>query len=220
MENDQKNIFLNKEGDNWFNRNLDTISGNDIKNDKVISIMESLNIRPGKVLEIGCANGYRLNEINKKYNCEVFGIEPSAKAVEAGIIKYSNINLAVGTADKLPYKEKEFDLLIFGFCLYLCDRHDLFKIAAEADRVLQENGEVIILDFCTPFPYSNKYSHTEGVTSYKMDYSKMFLWNPDYHIRYKHIFSHNRSEKIEIIDDRICLDVLKKMRKGYIKNPF
>ena len=36
----------------------------------------------------------------------------------------------VGTAKALPLVERSVGLLIYGFCLYLCDRDDLFRMAA------------------------------------------------------------------------------------------
>ena len=69
---------------------------------------------------------------------ECYGIEPSFKAVETACT--SGVNAVQGTADRLPYRDGLFDVVVFGFCLYLCDREDLFRIASEADRVLNDQG--------------------------------------------------------------------------------
>ena len=46
----------------------------------------------------------------------------------------------MGTADKLPFEDQSVDILVYGFCLYLCDREDMFNIAAEANRVIKSSG--------------------------------------------------------------------------------
>ena len=67
-------------------------------------------IAPHGVLEIGCSNGWRLEAIREKYGCDCLGIDP-ADSQFPYIFK--------GTADSLPYPDNQFDLVIYGFCLYL-----------------------------------------------------------------------------------------------------
>ena len=73
-----KDIFLQFEGDNFFNRNINNFNINDdiiINNLKIIlnKNKNSLNI-----LELGCSNGYRLNELNLLFpNNKYYGIDPS-----------------------------------------------------------------------------------------------------------------------------------------------
>ncbi len=197
----QKNIFFNGEGDQWFLRNRNNLLGSS----DIIKAITSTNIIPKKVLEIGCSNGYILNDINKLFNCECYGIEPSVIAIADGK-KFNNINLQVGTADNLPFEDNSFDVIIFGFCLYLCDRKDLFKIAYEADRCLNSGGFIIIKDFFVSKPYKNAYKHKEGVYSYKMDYSKMFSWNPSYNLISNTILNDD-----DIADNKISIAVLNKL---------
>lgn len=181
MKINQKRIFKDGEGDNWFNRNKSVLLP---RKDQIILSMQHLNIKPKDVLEIGCSNGYRLQYIYKYFNANCVGVEPSKLAIKEGKLQYPNVKFINGTADKLLFDDNSFDLVIIGFCLYLCDRKDLFKIAFEVDRILKKGGHVIINDFYTPFPYSNDYKYVEGVKSYKMDYSKMFTWNPSYVVKY------------------------------------
>jgi len=157
-------------------------------NDQIINSMTYLGIKPRTVLEIGCSDGWRLEIINRKYKAKCYGIDPSEKAIMEGRENYPSLNLEKGTAENLPYKNNQFETVILGFCLYLCDRDDLFKIACEVDRVLKNNGCIIILDFNTPFAYRNNYIHFTGLYTYKMDYAKMFSWNPYYTVFFKKIF--------------------------------
>jgi len=95
--------------------------------------------------------GERLNYINHSINCSVSGVDPSLNAVNH--CKLNNIDAIVGTADSLTHKDNLFDIVIFGFCLYLCDRNDLFRISMEADRVLKKEGWIIIQDFFQSLQY-------------------------------------------------------------------
>jgi len=205
----QKEIFLSGEGNAWFQRNNKKIieAGDADIVLKAIKFAELSN--PLRVLEIGCADGTRL-ELLKQYfkNSEYYGLDPSEDAIKIGKEKYK-FNLQVGTADILPFEENYFDLMLFGFSLYLCDRKDLFKIAYEADRCLCNNGYLIIKDFQPPFPYRNAYIHYKGISSYKMDYSKMFTWNPAYTEICRIISGHSGGGR-DIPDERIGVTILHK----------
>jgi len=188
----QEDIFLNEEGDKWFERNFENTNAGlekRILRDRMILSFELLNVIPRNILEVGCSDGWRLESLRRKYNCKCSGIDPSSRAVNHGKIAYPNIELNISTADTLPYQDNLFDSVIIGFCLYLCDREKLFKIAYEVDRVLKNNGNLFILDFDPSFAYKNEYSHRDGVFSYKMQYVNMFIWNPAYTQIYHESFS-------------------------------
>ena len=118
-------------------------------------------------MEIGCGHGWRLNLLNKIYKSDCWGIDPSAQVINEGKKEFKGITLEKGTADALPYDKDMFDMVIFGFCLYLCDRSDLFKIAYESDRVLKDLGNIVILDFYSTLPYRNDYAHRQDYTVIK-----------------------------------------------------
>lgn len=178
----QKHVFTQQEGDAYFLRNAEKHIENKAhpERDLILRMIEVQNITPRSVLEIGASNGWRLSALRAKYGCECCGIDPSAKAVEEGAKQYPDVQLQVGTADALDFEPNQFDLVIFGFCLYVCDPSDLFKIASEADRVLNEKGWVAIWDFIPSQPYRNPYSHNESLFSYKMDHAKLFTGHPAY----------------------------------------
>lgn len=215
---EQKEIFLSTEGDQWFDRN--TLSDS-IKNDKIIHALQSVELSPRSVLEIGCSNGGRLDKIRETFGAKCWGIDPSSRAIEDGKEKYKGISLSVGTADRLQFEDKKFDLIIFGFCLYLCDRSDLFKIAYEADRCLTSPGAVVIYDFYPTFPYMNKYLHRNGVYSYKMDYSLMFKWNPCFSEVSNTVFSHSGLKSMDMPNEKVSVIVLKKNEQyAYLEDPW
>ena len=168
----QAEAFLNGEGDAWYERNKDKLR----LPDPVLEAIEACGIKPKNVLEIGCGDGWRIRELKKIYSCEVFGIEPSLEAVKAGdgIVSRSS-------AGTLNWLWDRYDLVIYGFCLYLCDPEDLFKIVMHGDNHLIDGGYLIIHDFAPPArPYKVKYKHKKGLFSYHMDYAQFWLAHPGY----------------------------------------
>jgi len=219
----QKEVFITSEGDRFYERNKTNLTSIDevAASDPILTSLKELNLQPKRILEIGCSSGWRLESYRRIYDAECFGIDPSSIAVADGAAAFPNLSLHQGTADKLPFKNCTFDLVVFGFCLYLCDRGDLFRIASEADRVLSDNGHIAILDFSPPFPYRNEYKHQPGLYSYKMDYSNMFLWNPAYVLFSKSVLTHTGLIRINEPDERLAVVILgKNSEYAYPANPF
>ncbi len=167
-----------------------------------------------KVLEVGCGDGTRLAWLKNNLNADCYGIEPSAQAVAAACAK--GLSVQQGTADVLPFDDNSFDIVIFGFCLYLCDREDLFRIASAADRVLRDSGWIFILDFFSPVPCAKTYHHRPGVLSYKMDYRTLFNWHPDYECMTHKLQQHNKSGFTDEQDEWIAVSILRKHHKVII----
>lgn len=190
----QKEIFLKGEGDRWFDRNLKNKEAEDIPSELFIVYKKYLKAEM-KVLEIGCSTGENLNYFSREIGCQVYGIDPSADAIEKGKRIYPKVNLSIGTSDKLDYPNEYFDFVFFGWCLYLVDRELLVKTVSEADRVLKDGGYLGITDFNTEIPKKRKYKHLDGVFSYKYDYSKMFLGFPQYFVVEKKLFNYKEKEK-------------------------
>ncbi len=163
--------FLKGEGRAWVKRNADKLTG---ENDPVMEQLHFNSIMPKRVLEVGCANGWRLQNLYNEFGCDVWGVDPGI-----GWLTYRAIIL--GAAHDLHQLKKDsFDLVIYGWCLYLCDPEDYFQIAAEGDRVLEDGGFLVIHDFYSSIPYKNRYKHKDGLFSHKMDFSKLWLSHPAY----------------------------------------
>jgi SAM-dependent methyltransferase len=194
MKQNQKQLFLESEGDAWHMRNLGAFSSKKYGEDEIAkAVMDLCYLDKGSnnklnILEVGCGAGMRLDWLAQNTGAKVFGIEPSSKAVEEAM--HFGIRVSKGTADDLPFESGSMDIIIYGFCLYLCDRQDLFKIAKEADRVLKNEGWIVIRDFYSDSSLMVPYHHKEGVSSHKMDYGKLFDWHPFY-TRYSHKVSHH-----------------------------
>ena len=84
-----------------------------------------------RVLEIGCGQGTNLAALRRAGAVDAHGIEPSAAAVEAGRALHPRHRLRCGTAGRAALRRTHsFDVVWFGFCLYLVDR----VAAAALDR--------------------------------------------------------------------------------------
>lgn len=210
----QKEIFLSVEANSWFERNSVVVNSRDYKDDfllKKISDVIEWQGKSGKdisLLEIGCGEGKRLQIIKDLYDINCYGIDPSIKAVD--VANSRGVLAQQGTADQLSYPDGSFDIVVFGFCLYLCDREDLFKIAMEVDRVTKSNSWIIILDFFLPHPVSKEYHHRKGVKTHKMDYRSMFLWHPYYQCFSHEVFHHENSQFSDDPEQWTCVSVLRK----------
>ena len=214
----QKRAFLLGEGDAWYSRNGgDGSEALDHIDRAIIGLIGS----PSSVLEIGCADGRRLRRIGTAIgaNARLVGIDPSASAVADGRASSSNLDLKVGTADSLPLDES-FDLVVIGFCLYLCDRALLSRVVSEVDRVLVDGGQVIIVDFDPPTSRRRRYRHLDGVWSFKMDYSALFTAFPHFVLTGKSSMSHSGESFEKDEAERIAVWSLRKLlHQGYSEEP-
>jgi len=174
----QSEVFLDGEGKAWLERNKNKLPP---KDDPVIASIMSQLIEPKRMLEVGCADGWRLRELKKIYKCISIGVDPSVVGVKH--TTSDGIILHKGTANNLRmFHDNSFDLLIYGFCLYLCDPEDYFEIANEGNRVLADGGSLVIYDFYTGVPHSVPYKHKDGVFSHKMDFSQLWTCHPGYNL--------------------------------------
>lgn len=205
---------MHGEGDAWFERNHSVIEQRhfDQHHDPIIRAVErcmsSASIKGRRLLEVGCGEGKRLQWISQNLGFECYGVEPSEKAVV--VARNRGVHAIQGTADELPFEDHKFDFVIFGFCLYLCDRDDLFRIAEEAHRVLKPEAWLLIHDFFSKTPYSRKYHHREEVKSYKMDYRSLFSWHPSYECFSHDITHHGTDGYTDDTNEWVALSVMRK----------
>ncbi len=174
----QRDIFLSSEGDRYFARN--PLSRERLaeyaRSDPVLQILRARELQSRNALEVGAASGWRLALMREAGMLEFsVALDPSMDALRAGREEFSEVRHLQGTADRLPFRDASFDLLIYGFCLYLCDREDLPRIVSEAARILPTGGYLAVFDFHQEQPCTRSYEHAEGVFSFKMDYSALFM---------------------------------------------
>ena len=218
----QSKIFIEGEGDSYFQRNLENIESSIDKYciQKLIETLSSFKGDIHTIVEIGCSSGVKLRRLCDYFEASGEGIDPSSKAIEVGnqenkLGKIKSIRLQVGTADALPFENQSVDLVFFGFCLYLLDRSDIYKAVAEADRILKSGGFIAILDFDPNGRSKNPYSHKAGIFSYKNSYADLFTAIGHYYLVSKCSMSHSNTSFALDNYDRVALQVLHKEHDAY-----
>ncbi|RTL30674.1 MAG: class I SAM-dependent methyltransferase [Burkholderiales bacterium] len=218
----QGSVFMEGEGNAWFARNIETIAKKTDYNelDAVKRTLSPFSHNINDILEIGCSSGDKLAHLCLHFDAKGKGVDPSATAVEHGNRLYAgkirpSLALQVATASDLPFPDESFDLVYFGFCLYLVDRKDLFKAIAEADRVLKLGGYLAILDFDPSCRNKRPYAHKPGVYSYKTSYADFFTSGGHYYLVSKDSMSHGTPHFTPDSDERVSLSVLFKELDPY-----
>lgn len=220
----QDKIFLEYEGNNWFKRNVNCIIDAS-RNDLILKMIDLYEIIPKNVLEIGACNGFRLNEIHKKYGSNCTAVEPSELAIEDGKNRYPNIVFYKGIASELPFDDKsKFDMIIINFVFHWISREKLFKAVSEIDRVLSDNGILIIGDFMPDSPVKVNYHHVkdEQMWTYKQDYSRLFTCSNLY-TSVGFITGHHETKELDPDADsmsRISVSILRKNYDAYTEMKF
>jgi ubiquinone/menaquinone biosynthesis C-methylase UbiE len=210
----QRDVFLQSEGDAWLERNTGRPDWRfNPQQDALLTEIARLapaplGPKPVRLLEIGCGNGERLAWLQEQRGFDCYGIDPSPRAVASA--RQRGVEAQSGTAEALPFADAAFDVVTFGFCLYLCDREDLFRIAAEADRVLKNPGWLLVRDFYARQSSLRPYHHHSGVFSHKMDYAKLFTWHPAYSLCSHRLEHHATGEHTDDTQQWVATSVLRK----------
>jgi ubiquinone/menaquinone biosynthesis C-methylase UbiE len=218
----QSKVFLEGEGDGWFNRNKSalTAKASFYETDIIERVLAPFKSEISSVLEIGCSNGAKLQNISAFFDAEGFGVDPSAAAVADGNEQFAKqnrkgVHLQVSTAAELPFVDASFDLVYFGFCLYLVDRSEIFKAVSEADRVLKPGGFLAILDFDPAVRHKRAYVHKPGVFSFKTCYADFFTAGGHYYLVAKESFSHSTNYFSKDSNERVSVCILHKEMDAY-----
>tara|TARA_B100000073_G_scaffold339593_1_gene338248 strand:+ start:501 stop:1205 length:705 start_codon:yes stop_codon:yes gene_type:complete len=103
-----------------------------------------------KLIDVACGTG----DIGKLFSDMTYGksiiqcVDPNKKMISLGKQKlknYSNISWKIASAEKLPYKESQFDYYVISFGLR--NTKNLNKALSEAYRVLKKGGRFFCLEF-------------------------------------------------------------------------
>jgi SAM-dependent methyltransferase len=220
----QNQVFKSGEADGWYQRNKDGLRGKDpavpqgsVDVGEICSVLAPFKNEISATLEIGCSSGLKLEAICNSLGSSGAGIEPSQLAVDDGNLRLrgTDICLSCGTSDRLPFEAASFDLVIFGFSLYLFDRANLMTALAEADRVLRAGGFLAITDFDPGTNQKRPYIHRAGVFTYKQDYAKTYVESGMYYLISKRSFSHRRPFFDVEPSERVSVSILYKEKDGY-----
>lgn len=107
-------------------------------------LLTKMNLDEGKILDIGCGGGAYIGKLEKlKPNLDYFGIDISRKAIKIAQEKYKKVNFKVAGADKLPYSNKYFNIVILRQVLEHLEKPIL--ALKEIRRVLNDSGYCYIV---------------------------------------------------------------------------
>jgi len=218
---DQKDAFSDGEGDVWFARNKGNLMNKGLMQDLdcIKNSIGPYKNQINSILEIGCSNGRKLEELSSFFDAFGYGLDPSSAAINDAKARVASnakdLHFQVGKSVALPYADAKFDLVFFGFCLYLVDRDEIFRTIAEADRVLKKGGFLVILDFDPAKQHKRPYIHKEGLFSFKTSYADFFLNNGHYYLVAKESFSHAAHYFSINSDERVSTCILFKELDAY-----
>ena len=107
-------------------------------------ILELLEIKSGKLLDLGCGVGYT-TQFYQNEGFEVIGIDILEKMLDKARAK--SIKVVHGNMKNLPllFKEKEFDAVVSASALqWLKDAEEIKKVASGVYYVLKDRGKIVI----------------------------------------------------------------------------
>lgn len=174
----QERVFRDGEGDAWFERNRAGLTRERGEADWPVRLLAQLDDdeTAGSVLELGCANGWRLAQLKHRgIGGRHVGVEISAKAIEDGRQQFDGLEFHQGSIVDVPLDEK-FDIVIVNFVLHWIDRSLLSRAIAEIDRLTKDGGYLLVGDFYPDSPVKRNYKHLEQeeVYTFKQDYPEIF----------------------------------------------
>ena len=210
----QELAFRKSEGNKWFLRNLKKIEENSIEISLLCNWLMPFQNEINNILEIGSGAGHKLAQLCWQLNALGQGVDPSKTAVDFANKKYNQkCSYTVATADDLSFFNNKFDLVHFGFCLYLVSRNKIDDVVKQADQLLKSGKFLSIIDFDPHDSYENEYAPFKGLKSYKANYYKMFCDLGNYSIVNKFSYSEKSFCFSKNENDRISLVLLFKENK-------
>lgn len=108
-------------------------------------IAEHYNLKPtSRVLDVGCGKGFLVYELTQVVRgMEVNGIDLSQYAIDHAKEEVRDL-LQVGLAEKLPYEDKSFDLVLSLTTLHNLFLYDFKKAIREIERVKRKDSYITV----------------------------------------------------------------------------
>ncbi len=102
------------------------------------------DVRDKRILDLGCGPGIYAKILDEK-GARVKGIDISKELIRIAKKECPNGEFIVGSAEKLPYKKEEFDMVLAALVLDHIENWDL--ILKEVRRVLKKGGLFIFSEY-------------------------------------------------------------------------
>ena len=112
--------------------------------------LKDLEINPdAKVLDLCCGAGQATQELVKHFQ-NVTGLDASPIAIQRAKRNVPQANYVEAFAEKMPFSDRSFDLVITNTAMHEMDSAQLQQIIEETYRILTPDGQFIIIDFHHP----------------------------------------------------------------------
>jgi len=112
--------------------------------------LKDLEINPdAKVLDLCCGAGQATQELVKHFQ-NVTGLDASPIAIQRAKRNVPQANYVEAFAEKMPFSDRSFDLVITNTAMHEMDSAQLQQIIEETYRILTPDGQFIIIDFHRP----------------------------------------------------------------------
>jgi 2-polyprenyl-3-methyl-5-hydroxy-6-metoxy-1,4-benzoquinol methylase len=205
------NLVKKKEADRYFVRNKNYYKKK-IVEEKIIDLIKINSIKANSILEIGCANGNKLNQYSKLCSSKnSYGVDLSKKAIKDGKQRYKNLKLLNISSIEIDKIKLNFDLIICGFFLYHLDRELIFKQFDLINKKLSINGLLLIWDFDPLFKHSNKDFNSKKLTTFKMNYDNFLVESGLFEVIYKLKYKTSSKDKKNFKSDSASLTLFRKI---------
>lgn len=104
-------------------------------------ILKELASQANTILDLGCGEGSRLNELSD--SSSLVGVDISQTAIELAKKNYPKINFIKADLEKIPIKDSSFDLVYAAFVLEHLTNPE--TVLHEAIRLVKNNGKIVLI---------------------------------------------------------------------------
>ncbi len=112
--------------------------------------LRDLEINPDtKILDLCCGAGQATREL-VKHSQNVTGLDASPIAIRRAKQNVPQAEYVESFAEKMPFSDRQFDLVITNTAMHEMDAEQLQQIIQEVNRILTPAGQFIIIDFHRP----------------------------------------------------------------------
>lgn len=112
--------------------------------------LRDLEINPDtKILDLCCGAGQATREL-VKHSQNVTGLDASPIAIRRAKQNVPQAEYVESFAEKMPFSDRQFDLVITNTAMHEMDAEQLQQIIEEVNRILTPAGQFIIIDFHRP----------------------------------------------------------------------
>lgn len=166
------------------------------------NIISEISLKSGKILDVGCGDGYLLHKISKKPDFDVYALDLTIGRLENARKNVQVLKGVRGEITHLPFKEGSFDLVICSEVLEHVPEYT--SAVSQLLRVPKSNGELIVtvpndqelVEISCPYCKKKHFLSGHINTFKKEEFVKLFKKN-DTEIKkirtFYNIFSYNKA---------------------------